>query len=198
MNTSRAIHLLPAVVSVNASIRESRASRLQRRTRSDLRSAACRKSAGRSSSSSPFCCVALLVTHLSLSIPNPTRRTSRCVVGGWNLLNLVLAGCALGVVSERGELSATRRVKVTRQCEFGLDEHWYPATIDDVSVYGARINVYAKTIGTPAVDTRGLDPFHAPWPRNRRNPPGRRPQHAGRWRYRYDGLPVPAGSGARS
>ncbi len=102
--------------------------------------------------------LALLVTIYRV-YTEPYKADVTLVVGGWNLLNLILAGCALGVVSERGELSATRRVKVTRQCEFGLGEHWYPATIDDVSVYGARINVYAKTIGSPAVDTRGLIRF---------------------------------------
>ncbi|WP_426231550.1 UDP-forming cellulose synthase catalytic subunit [Pararhizobium sp. DWP3-4] len=102
--------------------------------------------------------LALLVTVYRV-YTEPYKADVTLVVGGWNLLNLILAGCALGVVSERGELSATRRVKVTRQCEFGLGEQWYPATIDDVSVYGARINVYAKTIGSPAVDTRGLIRF---------------------------------------
>jgi cellulose synthase (UDP-forming) len=102
--------------------------------------------------------LALLVTVYRV-YTEPYKADVTLVVGGWNLLNLLLAGCALGVVSERGELSATRRVKVTRQCEFGLGEHWYPATIDDVSVYGARINVYAKTIGSPSVDTRGLIRF---------------------------------------
>ncbi len=81
------------------------------------------------------------------------------VVGGWNLLNLILAGCALGVVSERGEYSATRRVKVTRRCEFGLDDQWYPATIDDVSANGARVNVFAKNLASLPVDTRGMIRF---------------------------------------
>ena len=102
--------------------------------------------------------LALLVTIYRV-YTEPYKADVTLVVGAWNLLNLVLAGCALGVVSERGELSATRRVKVTRRCEFGLGEQWYPATIDDVSVYGARINVYAKTIGSPAVNTRGLIRF---------------------------------------
>ncbi|KQY45664.1 UDP-forming cellulose synthase catalytic subunit [Rhizobium sp. Root483D2] len=102
--------------------------------------------------------LALLVTIYRV-YTEPYKADVTLVVGAWNLLNLVLAGCALGVVSERGELSATRRVKVTRRCEFGLGEQWYPATIDDVSVYGARINVYAKTIGSPTVNTRGLIRF---------------------------------------
>ncbi|CAN7658962.1 UDP-forming cellulose synthase catalytic subunit [Pararhizobium sp. LjRoot235] len=89
----------------------------------------------------------------------PYKADVTLVVGGWNLLNLILAGCALGVVSERGEHSATRRVKVTRRCEFGLDETWYPATIDNVSVHGARVNIYAKEIGILPVDTRGLIRF---------------------------------------
>ncbi|MBP1859895.1 UDP-forming cellulose synthase catalytic subunit [Rhizobium herbae] len=101
---------------------------------------------------------ALLVTAYRV-YTEPYKADVTLVVGGWNLLNLILAGCALGVVSERGEKSATRRVKVTRRCEFGLDDNWYPATIDDVSVHGARINVYAKSIGLLAVDTRGLIRF---------------------------------------
>lgn len=89
----------------------------------------------------------------------PYKADVTLVVGGWNLLNLILAGCALGVVSERGERSASRRVKVTRRCEFGFGEHWYPATIDDVSVHGARVNVYGKEMAPFAVDSRGLIRF---------------------------------------
>jgi cellulose synthase (UDP-forming) len=89
----------------------------------------------------------------------PYKADVTLVVGGWNLLNLLLAGCALGVVSERGELTATRRVKVTRRCEFGLDEQWYPATIDNVSVNGARVNVYAKNLETLPLNKRGLIRF---------------------------------------
>lgn len=102
--------------------------------------------------------LALIVTVYRV-YTEPYKADVTLVVGGWNLLNLILAGCALGVVSERGELSATRRVKVTRRCEFGLDDKWYSATIDDVSVNGARVNVYAKTIGSLPVDTRGLIRF---------------------------------------
>jgi len=40
------------------------------------------------------------------------------VVGAWNLLNLVMAGAALGVVSERGARTATRRIKTSRRCDF--------------------------------------------------------------------------------
>ncbi len=70
------------------------------------------------------------------------------VVGIWNFLNLVLAGCALGVVSERGERQATRRVKVERRCEVNVGEQWLPATITDVSVRGAGIEVLGKIART--------------------------------------------------
>ncbi|VVT14764.1 UDP-forming cellulose synthase catalytic subunit [Rhizobium sp. EC-SD404] len=63
------------------------------------------------------------------------------VVGAWNLLNLVMAGAALGVVAERRERAATRRVQINRRCEFGAGDIWVPATIEDVSVNGARVRV---------------------------------------------------------
>lgn len=66
------------------------------------------------------------------------------VVGGWNLLNLLLAGCALGVVSERGERQSSRRVKVQRRAEVEADGRWYPAMIHDVSLRGAGIQVFTK------------------------------------------------------
>ncbi|KRD28050.1 cellulose synthase [Rhizobium sp. Root268] len=98
--------------------------------------------------------LALVVTIYRV-YAEPYKADVTLVVGGWNLLNLVLAGCALGVVSERGEKTATRRVKVSRRCEFGLEGKWYPATIEDVSVYGARVNVFVQKIPHLAVDTRG-------------------------------------------
>ena len=71
------------------------------------------------------------------------------VVGGWNLLNLIMAGCALGVVSERGERASSRRVKVSRRCDFLLGGQWLKGTIEDVSVNGARVLVFGA----------GLDEF---------------------------------------
>ncbi|MDI7862111.1 UDP-forming cellulose synthase catalytic subunit [Rhizobiaceae bacterium n13] len=85
--------------------------------------------------------VALIVTVYRFQT-DPFKADVTLVVGGWNLLNLILAGCALGVVSERAEHSPTRRVRVTRRCEFGLGGRWFPATIEDVSVNGARVQVY--------------------------------------------------------
>jgi cellulose synthase (UDP-forming) len=69
----------------------------------------------------------------------PYKADVTAVVGGWNLLNLVIAGCALGVVSERRVRAATRRVRITRPAELRLDGQWLPAEIEDVSVNGARV-----------------------------------------------------------
>lgn len=68
------------------------------------------------------------------------------VVGGWNVLNLIFAGCALGVVAERRERSKSRRVQINRRCEFGNDGLWLPGMIEDVSVNGARIRVYGHDV----------------------------------------------------
>ena len=79
------------------------------------------------------------------------------VVGAWNLLNLLLAGCALGVVSERGEKASTRRVKVSRRCEFNIQGKWCPATIVDVSVHGARIHIFGtSSIEFPKGETTSI------------------------------------------
>jgi cellulose synthase (UDP-forming) len=83
----------------------------------------------------------------------PYKADVTLVVGGWTLLNLIMAGCALGVVSERGERSSSRRVRVNRRCEFGVEDRWYPASIEDVSVHGARLHVFSKTFDPLAIDS---------------------------------------------
>ena len=79
----------------------------------------------------------------------PFKADVTLVVGGWNLINLIMAGCALGVVSERGERASSRRVKVSRRCEFQLGNQWLKGTIENVSVNGARVLVFGA----------GLDEF---------------------------------------
>jgi cellulose synthase (UDP-forming) len=68
------------------------------------------------------------------------------VVGGWNLLNLIIAGCALGVVSERKDRASSRRFRVRRRCELGFDDNWYPASIEDVSVGGLRLQAFGRDL----------------------------------------------------
>lgn len=111
------VHLLPAVVSVifnpgkptfkvtakDESIAEARLSEISR----------------------PFFVIfALLLVAMAFAIwriyAEPYKADVTLVVGGWNLLNLIFAGCALGVVSERGEKSASRRITVKRRCEVKL------------------------------------------------------------------------------
>ncbi len=79
----------------------------------------------------------------------PFKADVTLVVGGWNLINLIMAGAALGVVSERGERASSRRVKVSRRCDFQIGDQWLKATIEDVSVNGARVLVFGA----------GLDEF---------------------------------------
>lgn len=78
----------------------------------------------------------------------PYKADVTLVVGGWNLLNIIFAGCALGVVSERGEKSASRRITVKRRCELQLQEDgpWLPATVQNVSVHGMLINIFEKDL----------------------------------------------------
>ncbi|MEZ2128558.1 MULTISPECIES: UDP-forming cellulose synthase catalytic subunit [unclassified Sinorhizobium] len=106
-----------------------------------------------------FVIFGVLLVALAISVykiyTEPYKADITLVVGGWNLLNIVLAGCALGVVSERGERSSSRRVRVDRRCEFGIDGTFYPASIEDVSVHGARVNVFSRDLAELAVGSTG-------------------------------------------
>jgi cellulose synthase (UDP-forming) len=135
----QSVHLLPAVVSVilkpkkpsfkvtakDESVTTDRLSELSR----------------------PFFVIfAILLAGVAVTVyrvyTEPWKADVTLVVGGWNLLNLIIAGCALGVVSERGQKRVfTHRVKVSRRCEFRINEAWYPGTIEDVSDQGARVRV---------------------------------------------------------
>jgi cellulose synthase (UDP-forming) len=90
--------------------------------------------------------VVMTVTRL---FAEPYRADVTLVVGMWNLLNLLLAGCALGVVSERGEVQASYRVKVERRCELLVGDTHIPAMIENVSSNGASIRLAhpVKTVG---------------------------------------------------
>ena len=85
-------------------------------------------------------------------ITQPYKADVTLVVGGWNLLNLLLAGCALGVVSERGERQSSRRVAVRRRCEIVAGDSTSAAVIENVSANGARIRV-----PDPAANVSRLD-----------------------------------------
>jgi cellulose synthase (UDP-forming) len=135
------VHLLPAVVSVifnpskptfkvtakDESISEARLSEISR----------------------PFFVIfGVLVIAMIFAIyriyAEPYKADVTLVVGGWNLLNIIFAGCALGVVSERSEKSASRRITVKRRCELqvGDSDAWLPATVENVSVHGMLIHIF--------------------------------------------------------
>ena len=78
-------------------------------------------------------------------ITQPYKMDVTLVVGGWNLLNILLAGCALGVVSERGERQSSRRVSVRRRCEVIAGESVLAGIIENVSSHGARIRIPQAT-----------------------------------------------------
>ena len=148
----QSVHLLPAIVSVafnprkptfkvtakDESIMESRLSEIAR----------------------PFFLIFLvLLAGVGLTVyrlyTEPYKFDVTLVVGGWNLLNLVLAGCALGVVSERGERQSSRRVAVSRRAEVLVGGQSYPAMIDDVSVNGASVQIFTKASEPFRRDTVG-------------------------------------------
>ncbi len=149
---AQTVHLLPAVISV-----------LLRPSRPTFKVTAKDESISESRLSEigrPFFVIfAVLFVALLMTVyrvyTEPYKADVTLVVGGWNLLNLIMAGCVLGVVSERGERAASRRVKVSRRCEFGVADKWYPATIEDVSAHGARVQVYGIDASTLPTDTEG-------------------------------------------
>ena len=135
------VHLLPAVVSVILNPR-SPTFKVTAKDESILHDRL-------SEISRPFFIIfAILLVGLAVTayrvVNEPYRADLTLVVGGWNLLNLLLAGCALGVVSERGTPSASRRIAVRRRCDMLIGDREFPATIDNVSVDGARLRVYGE------------------------------------------------------
>jgi cellulose synthase (UDP-forming) len=81
-------------------------------------------------------------------ISEPYQTEITMVVGGWNIFNLILAGCALGVVSERREIRASRRVAVERRCEVrGADGQWFKGTITNVSSGGIGVQLPTGAAG---------------------------------------------------
>lgn len=133
------VHLLPAVVSVILNPRKP----TFKVTAKDESIATSRLS----EIAMPFFVIfAVLLVALGVAAyrvyAEPFKADVTLVVGGWTLLNLIMAGCALGVVSERGERKITRRIKVSRRCDFRFGDRWIRGTIEDVSVLGVRVVVF--------------------------------------------------------
>jgi cellulose synthase (UDP-forming) len=96
--------------------------------------------------------VAGVVMTMMRLIAQPYKSDVTLVVGGWNLLNLLLAGCALGVVSERGERQSSRRVPVRRHCEILAGDSVLPAVIENVSANGTAIRIAQMDAGVARLD----------------------------------------------
>jgi cellulose synthase (UDP-forming) len=88
--------------------------------------------------------VAMTVFRL---VEQPYKADVTLVVGMWNVLNVLLAGCALGVVSERGERQSSQRVKAERRCELIFGDTTVNAMIEDVSANGAGIRLVGPVGG---------------------------------------------------
>ncbi|MBF9235201.1 UDP-forming cellulose synthase catalytic subunit [Microvirga alba] len=71
----------------------------------------------------------------------PYKADVTLVTGAWNLMNLIIAGCALGVVSERATRRQSHRVIAERPCRFIMGDQLVDATIRDVSVGGISIRL---------------------------------------------------------
>jgi cellulose synthase (UDP-forming) len=71
----------------------------------------------------------------------PYKADLTLVTGAWNVLNLIIAGCALGVVSERASRRQSHRVTIERPCRFVMDDEIIEAVVRDISVGGARLHV---------------------------------------------------------
>ncbi len=88
----------------------------------------------------------VLVAALAMTIykitTQPYQAEVTMVVGSWNIFNLIIAGCALGVVAERREQRASRRINVDRRCEVqGTDGTWLRGNIINVSTGGLAIRL---------------------------------------------------------
>ncbi|WP_185984666.1 UDP-forming cellulose synthase catalytic subunit [Aureimonas mangrovi] len=144
------VHLLPAVVSVMLNPRKP-TFKVTAKDESILQSRL-------SEISLPFFLIfAVLLVGVGVTAyrvyAEPYRADLTLMVGLWNFMNLLLAGCALGVVSERGTPSQFRRVKVARRGELRIGDASLPATIEDVSVGGARVRVFGKL---PSATGKGM------------------------------------------
>ncbi|HEV7328216.1 MAG TPA: UDP-forming cellulose synthase catalytic subunit [Bosea sp. (in: a-proteobacteria)] len=89
------------------------------------------------------------------TIAQPYNADTTLVVGLWNILNLLMAGCALGVVSERPEGRGARRFPVKRRGEISIDGRTAPVITENVSVDGVAIRVLSKGFDKLPVNSMG-------------------------------------------
>ncbi|MGW9331162.1 UDP-forming cellulose synthase catalytic subunit [Bosea sp. NPDC055594] len=94
------------------------------------------------------------------TIAEPYNADTTLVVGLWNIMNLLMAGCALGVVSERPEGRAARRFAVKRRGEITLNDEKTPMVTENASVDGIAIRIGGTSIGSkPVIGDQALISF---------------------------------------
>ncbi|MDU0342719.1 UDP-forming cellulose synthase catalytic subunit [Bosea rubneri] len=93
------------------------------------------------------------------TIAEPYNADTTLVVGLWNMMNLLMAGCALGVVSERPEGRAARRFAVKRRGEMVLNGDAMPMVTENASVDGIAIRIAPGTAAKPAIGDQALISF---------------------------------------
>ncbi|MFD2031827.1 PilZ domain-containing protein [Ancylobacter dichloromethanicus] len=99
--------------------------------------------------------VAVFVTFWRIAA-EPYAADITIVVGAWNLLNLIISGCALGVVSERAAKRHSQRIAVSRRCSLLIDGVEVPAVIEDVSMGGIRIRTELPPEANAAIGMHGV------------------------------------------
>jgi cellulose synthase (UDP-forming) len=87
-------------------------------------------------------------------VTEPYNAEITLAVGAWNMLNLVIAGCALGVVAERSSRRQSHRVRIQRPCEIVVAGRRAPGVLRNVSIGGAGL-VLSQTWPV-GVDQAGL------------------------------------------
>jgi len=76
----------------------------------------------------------------------PYKADVTLATGAWNLINLIIAGCALGVVSERATRRQSHRVLVDRPCRFIMGDKAVQGTVRDVSMGGVNLRLSQPTV----------------------------------------------------
>ena len=145
------VHLLPAVVSVMLNPRKPT---FKVTAKDEILDQSRLSEIGR-----PFFIIFAVLAHRASaspsagSIPSPIKADVTLVVGVWNVLNLIIAGCALGVVSERQSDRQSQRINVERWCKLKVGGEGIPAVIENVSVRGLGIRPMAPSHNLKPGDT---------------------------------------------
>jgi cellulose synthase (UDP-forming) len=107
-----------------------------------------------------FVIFAILVAAVGVTVwkivTQPYQADVTLVVGLWNVLNLIIAGCALGVVAERQNLRPHKRIDVERWCKVLVRGQSVPAVIETVSISAAGIRPMAASLALAPGETAEL------------------------------------------